>query len=59
MARDARLAIEHGVAALRVPVVEAGRAEAGRARLTPARIGAPTRAVRLPLWALVSDTRAF
>ena len=34
-------------------------AEAGRAHLTTAQIGAATSALHLPLWALVSDTRAY
>jgi hypothetical protein len=42
-----------------MPVEQARRAEAGRARLTTAQIGAATHALRLPLWALVSDTRAY
>ena len=35
------------------------RAEAGRAHLTTAQIGAATSALHLPLWALASDTRAY
>jgi len=38
---------------------EARRAEAGRAHLDSLRLGAATKALRLPLWALVSDTRAY
>ncbi|WP_374515831.1 helix-turn-helix domain-containing protein [Brevundimonas sp.] len=38
---------------------EERRAEAGRAHLDSASIGAATAALRLPLWALVSDTRAY
>jgi transcriptional regulator with XRE-family HTH domain len=38
---------------------DARRAEAGRAHLTTAQIGAATAHLRLPLWALVSDTRAY
>lgn len=53
------MAIEEVAAALRMPVEEARRAEAGRARLTTAQIGAATNALHLPLWALVSDTRAY
>ncbi|KQW80897.1 helix-turn-helix domain-containing protein [Brevundimonas sp. Root1279] len=34
-------------------------AEAGRAHLSTAQIGAATSALHLPLWALVSDTRAY
>jgi len=35
------------------------RAEAGRAHLDSLKIGAATTALRLPIWALVSDTRAW
>ena len=38
---------------------EERRAEAGRAHLTTAQIGAATSALHLPLWALVSDSRAY
>jgi hypothetical protein len=38
---------------------EERRAEAGRAHLDSLRIGAATSALRLPIWALVSDTRAY
>jgi len=38
---------------------EERRAEAGRAHLDSLRIGAATTALRLPLWALASDTRAY
>ncbi|GAA0653143.1 helix-turn-helix domain-containing protein [Brevundimonas lenta] len=34
-------------------------AEAGRAHLTTAQIGAATSVLHLPLWALVSDSRAY
>lgn len=34
-------------------------AEAGRAHLDSARLGAATAALHLPLWALVSDTPAY
>ena len=56
---DRGMAIEDVAAALRMPVEEARRAEAGRAHLTTAQIGAATKALHLPLWALVSDTRAY
>ena len=36
-----------------------GRAEAGRGHLTSSQLGAATHALRLPLWALVSDVRAY
>ena len=38
---------------------EERRAEAGRAHLDSLRIGAATAALRLPLWALMSDSRAY
>ncbi|MFJ6024702.1 helix-turn-helix domain-containing protein [Brevundimonas sp. NPDC092305] len=38
---------------------EERRAEAGRAHLDSLAIGAATRALRLPIWALQSDTRAY
>ena len=38
---------------------EERRAEAGRAHLDSLRIGAAVRALRLPLWALQSDTPAY
>lgn len=38
---------------------EERRAEAGRAHLDSVQIGVATRALRLPLWGLVSDTRAY
>ncbi|RZJ00133.1 MAG: XRE family transcriptional regulator [Brevundimonas sp.] len=38
---------------------EERRAEAGRAHLDSLRLGTATKALRLPLWALVSDTRAY
>jgi transcriptional regulator with XRE-family HTH domain len=58
--REARgMAVEDVAAALRMPVEQARRAEAGRARLTTAQISAATHALRLPLWALVSDSRDY
>ena len=51
--------LEEVAAVLHMPVEQARRAEAGRAHLTTAQIGAATNALRLPLWALVSDTRAY
>jgi transcriptional regulator with XRE-family HTH domain len=58
--REARgLAVDDLAVLLHIPVEQARRAEAGRARLTTAQIGAATHALRLPLWALVSDTRAY
>lgn len=38
---------------------EERRAEAGRAHLDSLRIGAATTALRLPIWALTSDSRAY
>ena len=38
---------------------ETRRAEAGRSHLTTNQIGAATHALHLPLWALVSDQRAY
>ena len=38
---------------------EERRAEAGRAHLDSLQLSAATTALRLPLWALVSDTRAY
>lgn len=53
------MAIEDLADALHMPVEEVRRAEAGRAHLSSARIGAATGALHLPVWALVSDTRAY
>lgn len=38
---------------------EERRAEAGRAHLDSLKLGAATRALRLPIWALTSDVRAY
>lgn len=51
--------IEDVAAMLHMSAEETRRAEAGRAHLTTAQIGAATSALHLPLWALVSDTRAY
>lgn len=56
---DRGLSIEDVAALIHIPVEDARRAEAGRAHLTSAQIGAATSALHLPLWALVSDTRAY
>ncbi|MDI1326582.1 MAG: helix-turn-helix transcriptional regulator [Brevundimonas sp.] len=56
---DRGLSIEDVAALIHIPAEEARRAEAGRAHLTTAQIGAATNALHLPLWALVSDTRAY
>ena len=44
---------------LHLSAEETRRAEAGRGHLTSAQLGAATHALRLPLWALVSDVRAW
>ncbi len=56
---DRGMAIEDVAAALNLSVEQARRAEAGRAHLTSAQIGAATSALHLPLWALVSDRPAY
>ena len=56
---DRGLSIEDVAALIHMPVEDARRAEAGRGHLTTAQIGAATSALHLPLWALVSDTRAY
>ena len=56
---DRGLSIEDVAALIHISAEEARRAEAGRAHLTTAQIGAATSALHLPLWALVSDTRAY
>lgn len=56
---DRGLSIEAVAALIHIPVEDVRRAEAGRAHLTTAQIGAATSALHLPLWALVSDTRAY
>jgi transcriptional regulator with XRE-family HTH domain len=53
------LSIEDVAVMIHMSAEETRRAEAGRARLTTAQIGAATSALHLPLWALVSDTRAY
>jgi len=53
------LSIEDVAAMIHLSAEETRRAEAGRAHLTTAQIGAATSALHLPLWALVSDTRAY
>lgn len=57
--REARgMAVDDLAALLHISSEQARRAEAGRAHLTTAQIGVATHALHLPLWALVSDTRA-
>ncbi len=46
-------------AALKITPQEERRAEAGRAHLTSLQIAAATNRLRLPMWALVSDTPAY
>jgi transcriptional regulator with XRE-family HTH domain len=52
------MAVDDLAALLHITAEEARRAESGRARLTTIQIGAATHALHLPLWALVSDSRA-
>jgi transcriptional regulator with XRE-family HTH domain len=44
---------------LHITPEEARRIEAGRAHLDSLGVGAATTALHLPLWALVSDSRAY
>jgi len=53
------MAVDDLAVLLHITAEEARRAEAGRAHLTTAQIGTATHALHLPLWALVSDTRAY
>jgi transcriptional regulator with XRE-family HTH domain len=53
------LSVEDVAALIHMSAEQTRRAEAGRAHLTTAQIGAATSALHLPLWALVSDTRAY
>ncbi|MGV8930091.1 MAG: helix-turn-helix domain-containing protein [Brevundimonas sp.] len=53
------MAVDDLAALLHISSEQTRRAEAGRARLTTAQIGAATGALHLPLWALVSDSRAY
>ena len=45
--------------ALQITPEEERRAEAGRAHLTTLQIAAATNRLRLPVWALVSNNRAY
>lgn len=57
--REARgMTLEDLAAMLDLSPEETRRAEAGRGHLNSAQLGAATSALHLPLWALVSDTRA-
>ena len=53
------MAVDDLALLLHISAEETRRAEAGRAHLTTAQISAATSALHLPLWALVSDTRAY
>lgn len=53
------MALDEFAAAIQSPPEDIRRAEVGRARLTTAQIGAATSVLHLPLWALVSDERAY
>lgn len=53
------VALETVAVALHLTPEQARRAEAGRAHLDSLQIAAATRALHLPVWALVSDTRAY
>ena len=58
--REARgLSVVELARVLELTPEEERRAEAGRAHLTTAQLGLATHALHLPLWALVSDTRAY
>jgi transcriptional regulator with XRE-family HTH domain len=58
--REARgMSVEDLAELLHITPEEERRAEAGRTHLDSLHIGAVTRALRLPLWALVSDTQAY
>ena len=51
--------VDEVAAALKITPEEERRAEAGRAHLTSLQIAAATNRLRLPMWALVSDTPAY
>ena len=53
------VSIEALAQALDLPPETARRAEAGRAHLNSLQINAATLRLALPVWALVSDTRAY
>jgi transcriptional regulator with XRE-family HTH domain len=58
--REARgMSVDDLAALMAISPEEERRAEAGRAHLDSALIGAATAALHLPLWALVSDSRAY
>ena len=53
------MALDDLAARLGLTPGEVRRAESGRSHLNSAQLGMATGALRLPLWALVSDTRAY
>ncbi|HYD26264.1 helix-turn-helix transcriptional regulator [Brevundimonas sp.] len=53
------LSVDDLAALLHMTPEEARRAESGRGHLSTAQLGAATSVLHLPLWALVSDTRAY
>jgi transcriptional regulator with XRE-family HTH domain len=58
--REARgMSLDDLAAMLDISPEEARRAETGRCHLNTAQLGAATSALHLPLWALVSDSRAY
>ena len=58
--RDQRgVDLEAMAQALHIPSEEMRLVEAGRAHLDSVQLGVATRHLRLPVWALVSDTRAY
>lgn len=58
--RDRRgVGLEAMAEALSMPPEEMRRVEAGRAHLDSVQLAVATRHLRLPVWALVSDTRAY
>lgn len=58
--REARgMDVDTVAAALKISPEEERRAEAGRAHLTSLQLAAATHSLRLPVWALVSDSRAY
>lgn len=58
--RDQRgVDLEAMAQALHIAPEEMRRVEAGRAHLDSVQLGVATRHLHLPVWALVSDTRAY
>lgn len=53
------MTLEDLAAMLDISPEQARLAESGRGHLNSAQLGAATSALHLPLWALVSDTRAY